>query len=111
VTVAAIDSHGDFASYSNFGFPAVHLAAPAENIWRISRDGTVRKDGQGTSFSSAFTAGAAALVWSAHPNYRATDVKSALIRGSIPRDSLRGKVLANGYLNAFLALIADVGLP
>jgi subtilisin family serine protease len=104
VNVAALTASGDLAPYSNFGFPAVHLAAPAENIWRISRDGSVRKDGQGTSFSSAFVAGVAALVWSKHPHYRAADVKSALIRGSTARDSLRGKVLANGYVNAMQAL-------
>ncbi|MGZ3652167.1 MAG: S8 family peptidase [Bdellovibrionota bacterium] len=106
VIVAALDTHGDLASYSDFGFPAVHLAAPAENIWRISRDGSTRKDGQGTSFSSAFAAGVAALVWSAHPDYFAADVKTALIRGAVKKDSLRGKVLSNGILNAVRAIRA-----
>jgi subtilisin family serine protease len=108
VSVAAVDTHGDLSTYSNFGFPAVHLAAPAEDLWRIGRDGLLRKDGRGTSFSSAFAAGVAALVWSAHPNYRAADVKSALIRGSVPSETLRGKVLANGYINAERALKTEV---
>ncbi len=109
VVVAALDGNGDLSSYSNFGFPAVHLAAPAQNIWRISRDGSIRKDGQGTTFSTAYAAGVAALVWSAHPGYRAADVRAALIRGSTARSSLNGKVLANGFLNANLAIRARIG--
>lgn len=104
VTVAAVDGSGDLAAYSNFGSRAVDLAAPAQNLWRVGRDGSLLKTGQGTSFASAFAAGVAALVWSAHPGYAAADVKAALIRAAVARDSLRGKILANGYLNAVAAL-------
>ncbi len=107
VVVAGTDSAGELSFYSNYGFPAVHLAALAENIWRVSRDGSVQKGGKGTSFSAAFAAGVAALVWSAHSEYSAAQVKTALIRGVVPKSSLRGKVLANGFLHALLATQAD----
>lgn len=108
LVVAALDKNGDLTRYSSFGFPAVHIAAPAEGIWRISRDGSLLQDGQGTSFSAAFAAGVAALVRSAHPEYTAAQVKAAMVRGAVEKDSLRGKVLANGYLHAEKAINADV---
>lgn len=111
LVVAALDKKADLAPYSSFGFPAVHIAAPAEGIWRISRDGAILKDGQGTSFSAAFASGVAALVKSAHPEYTAVQVKTAMIRGAIEKDSLRGKVLANGYLHAAKAVHAGTGRP
>lgn len=108
LVVAAVDRNGDLTRYSSFGFPAVHIAAPAEGIWRVSRDGNLLKDGQGTSFSAGFATGVAALVLSAHPDYSPVQVKTAMIRGAVEKDSLRGKVLANGYLHATKALNADV---
>jgi len=111
LVVAGVDSRGDLTRYSSFGFPAVHIAAPAENIWRISRDGSTQKDGQGTSFSAAFATATAALVMAAHPEYSAGDVKTAMIRGAMEKDSLRGRVLSNGYLNAAAAIAADISRP
>lgn len=111
LVVAALDSQGDLATYSNFGFPAVHIAAPAQNIWRISRDGLVQKSGQGTSYSAAFAAGVAALVKAAHPQYSAAELKIAMVRGAVIKNSLRGKVLSNGYLNAAAAIAADIARP
>lgn len=108
LVIAAVDQNGDLTRYSSFGFPAVHIAAPAEGIWRISRDGSTLKHGQGTSFSAAFATGVAALVMSAHPEYGPAQVKTAMVRGAIEKDSLRGKVLANGYLHAAKALNADI---
>ncbi len=108
LVVAGVDSRADLSSYSSFGFPAVHIAAPAENIWRISRDGSTQKDGQGTSFSAAFATATAALVLSAHPEYSPSDVKTAMVRGAVEKDSLRGKVLSNGYLHAAAAIAADI---
>lgn len=108
LVVAAVDKSGDLTRYSSFGFPAVHVAAPAEGIWRVSRDGSLLKDGQGTSFSAGFASGVAALVRSAHPEYSPAQVKTAMIRGAVEKDSLRGKVLANGYLHAAKALKAEV---
>jgi subtilisin family serine protease len=111
LVVAALDPSGELTRYSSFGFPAVHIAAPAENIWRVSRDGSTLKDGRGTSFAAAFATGTAALVMAAHPNYTVQDVKVAMVRGAVEKNSLRGKVLSNGYLNAAAAIAADVSRP
>lgn len=108
VMAAGADENGNLAAYSTYGFPAVHVAAFSDNIWGMGRDGEVKKTGRGTSFSAALTSGVAALVWSAHPEYSAMQVKAALIRGSVPTPGLRGKVLANGFLNALGSIGADV---
>lgn len=111
LVVASVDPQGDLTSYSNFGFPAVHIAAPAENIWRVSRDGSVQKDGRGSSLSAAFATGVAALVKSAHPSYSPALIKISMVRGAVEKNSLRGKVLANGYLHAVKALKAEFFAP
>jgi len=108
VVVAAVDSREELTQYSSFGFPAVHIAAPAENIWRVSRDGSTQKRGKGTSFSAAFATATAALVMAANREYSNRDVKTAMLRGAVEKDSLRGKVLSNGYLNAAAAIHARI---
>ncbi|MGZ3695135.1 MAG: S8 family serine peptidase, partial [Bdellovibrionota bacterium] len=107
VVAASSDETGKLSSFSNYGFPAVHVAAPGEKILSMGRDGAL-SEGTGTSMSAALTAGAAALVWSAHPEYTAQMVRKALVRGSNQTDGLRGKVLANGLLDAFGAIQADL---
>lgn len=110
VRVAGTNLDGVLSDFSNFGFGSVHLAAGAENVWSVGRDGSPDGAGHGTSFSTALASGVAALVWAAHPEYTAADVKAALIRGSTPKDSLRGKVMSNGWLNAFGAVLARTDL-
>lgn len=107
LAVASTTSAGQLSHFSNYGFPAVQVAAQGEGLWAISRDGGLRKENQGTSYSSAAATGIAALVWSAHPEYSSQQVISAMIRGSSQREELRGKVLSNGLLNAYGALNAD----
>lgn len=107
IVAAGSDEKGNLSGYSNYGFPAVHVAAPSEKIESLGRTNQL-SEVTGTTFASAMTAGVAALVWSAHPEYTAQQVRRALVRGSTPTPGLSGKVLANGVLDAVAALYADV---
>lgn len=108
VLTTGTDEKGELASYSAYGFPDVQLAAPSEYLPVRAADGSLKTSARGTTYASALTAGVAALVWSAHPDYSAKDVIFALIRGSRRTSGLAGKVLANGMIYAPGALTADV---
>ncbi len=70
LAVAATESSDGKASFSNYG-TWVEISAPGMAIYTTAYNSTTQTDTyatvQGTSFSSPLTAGAAALVWSAHP--------------------------------------------
>ena len=79
--------------------PLVDLAAPAKDI--LVADGP---DGypllEGTSFSSAIAAGAAALVWSANPNLTADQVQNILYDTATDLGTAGwDEVYGNGLLN------------
>lgn len=81
ITVGAMTEDKYTAGFSNYG-KGVHLVAPGAGI--IS---TVPSDGQqdtvqsenGTSMATPFVSGAAALLMSAFPNAKASDIKAAIV--------------------------------
>lgn len=107
IVSTAADARGSLADFATYGFSAIHVAAPGVQITAMGRDGAATEENSGGSFASGLTAGVAALVWSAHPEFTATQVRTALIRGSTPTEGLRGKVRSNGLLNALGAIQAD----
>ncbi|MHC5027631.1 MAG: S8 family serine peptidase [Planctomycetota bacterium] len=72
--VGSIDADGDLSSFSDSG-PGIGFVAPGNTIWTTDRTGDPGyNDGEyvfliGTSAACPFVAGAAALVWSALPDY------------------------------------------
>ncbi|MCA8957080.1 MAG: S8 family serine peptidase, partial [Planctomycetes bacterium] len=117
--VAALNSTGALASFSNFG-SSIEYAAPGQNVYTTDRTGT---DGwtnndytfaNGTSFASPYCAGVAALVLSLHPEMTATQVALALRAcrdiGATGKDNRYGW----GFVNANAALRCrpyGAGLP
>lgn len=102
LAVTATDLRDQLASFSLTG-PQASLAAPGVNIlsdyWQ-NRSGYASIDG--TSMASPFVAGVAALVWGAHPELTAEQVKvlledSALDLGTPGRDSEYGFGRVNAY--------------
>jgi|GEM_PF-1505304 len=81
LSVAALASEGDFlADFSNWGIESVDLAAPGVDIRSVSRDSdTHYETHSGTSFSAPMVSGAAALLWSQHPEYSAAEIKEAVL--------------------------------
>lgn len=103
IVVAASDLEMNLAKYSAFSFKNVHTAAPGEFINTMDHTGSILK-ARGTSFSTALTAGVAALVMSYNPTYTPAQVKEALIRGVNRSPGLQGKVTSNGVLSAYKAM-------
>lgn len=76
VSVAASDENDNRAFYTSFG-RYVDLSAPGVNIYFAAADNTYKTD-HGTSFSSPMVCGAAALVWSHHPEFTPQQVAEQL---------------------------------
>lgn len=75
--VGACDEAGRMAAFSQKN-DTVDLLAPGENLRLASVRGK-RYRGEGTSFSAAYVTGAAARFWTAHPDWTAAQVRSALL--------------------------------
>jgi subtilisin family serine protease len=102
ISVAAIDSFGNLASWSNYGGTRVDLGAPGVGIW----SSVPNKKGQsayssysGTSMATPHVTGTAALYAAGHPNSPAGTIKGAILSTTVPTASLGGKTVTGGRLN------------
>lgn len=108
IAVAATNSQGALAGYSNYGPLTVDLAAPGDAIYSTGADGDYIVM-SGTSASAAFVSGAAALILSEHPDLSGTQLK-AILEGSVEGEaSLNGRVLTQGSLNLWNAMTVAAG--
>ncbi|PLX93926.1 MAG: hypothetical protein C0621_06540 [Desulfuromonas sp.] len=119
ISVAASDPSDKLGTWggagSNYGRYSVDLAAPGVNIYSTVRQaltGTGKdRDGvagyefmTGTSMASPHVSGAAALVWAAHPDYTAMQVKIALMMTVDKSSEFDEKMVAGGRLNVARAI-------
>jgi len=111
MAIAALTPSGVLANFSNWG-PGLFISAPGTLVYTTDRTGTAGYSTgnytfiQGTSFSSPYAAGVAALVLSYNPILTAADVESILASsakdlGTPGFDSIFGW----GFINAFTALL------
>jgi subtilisin family serine protease len=102
-SVAALDRLDRLTSFSNYGAKGVHLAAPGKEILST----WLRNEYQelsGTSMATPFVAGVAGLVLSNEPNLSVKELRERLL-GSVDKlDTLQGKVVSGGRLNAARAV-------
>ncbi len=112
-STTSADIKSDFSSFGTW----VEISAPGSGIYTT---GYQRSTGQsvyeyvsGTSFSCPITAGAAALLWSAHPTYTASEISNLLTSTCDPIDQLnpsyQGK-LGAGRVNLRRALGDNIQL-
>lgn len=87
--VSAIDEAHRLASFSNYGSDCVDITAPGVNMASLMRyepdEGlnTSYKDGwNGTSFSTPLVSGAAALIKSVQPSWKAPQIYDALLKNT-----------------------------
>jgi len=78
VAVGGTGKNDARSSFSNYG-PWVDIAAPAEDVYTTSFGGGTVKV-WGTSFAAPLVSGAAAVIWSMHPEWSADKVREKLIR-------------------------------
>ena len=103
LVVAAIDPSGNLASYSNYGANTVDIAAPGTNIYSTVVGGFANYTG--TSMSTPFVAGTAALLAGQFPNMSAADIAARIRDTAKPLDSLKGVVITGGVVDPYYALI------
>ena len=102
ISVASINSDGEILQSSNYSEKVVDVAAPGENI--LSSVPTGYDYMTGTSQSTAFVSGIAALILSEKPDLSPQQVR-AIIMNSVDKTSrLRHKVISGGKVNAFAAV-------
>lgn len=111
ISVAAVDSSDNLASFSNWGVKTVDLGAPGVKIFSTTVGNNysdtvinmpklgIVATWDGTSMATPHVAGAAALYWSAHPNATWEEVKSALLSSVKRTSALSGKVSSGGQLD------------
>ena len=98
VAVAAIDSAGGLANFSQYGATTVDLGAPGVGI-----KSTVPNNSyaiyDGTSMATPHVTGAAALCASMNPGISAAAIRNAITSTAAPTASLTGKTVTGGRLD------------
>ncbi len=109
LAVAAMDNKGQVANFSSFGKKTVHVAAPGVNIWSSTPTGY--ESYSGTSMATPHVSGIAALLASAEPDLKDTEIKERIIATAKPNGAWRNKVSSNGMANAYYALTNIIPPP
>jgi thermitase len=103
ISVAALNRHDELASFSNFGVKSVHIAAPGAEILSTWLNDSFEEH-SGTSMATPVVSGVAALVLSNEPDLSAKELRDRLFKSVDKLDSLDGKVLTGGRINAAKAV-------
>lgn len=106
ISVAASNNVDQLASFSNYGFDSVHVAAPGVLI-HSTLPGNQYAAWSGTSMAAPHVAGLAALVWSQNPEMSALDVKERILSTVDILPQFKGLVSSGGRINVKRALAAD----
>lgn len=109
LSVAAIDSRGRLASFSNYGKNTVHVGAPGVGITSsVTRERYASYDG--TSMAAPHVSGMAVLLLSNEPNITHLEMKERIIATAQPVEGLRGRSRA-GMANAYTMLTNTLPPP
>ncbi len=108
IAVAAMNSFGELASFSNYGIANVDIAAPGVGICTTDRNGGYSTWSSGTSFATPFVTSVAAMVRYLSPGLGVTDVRSILLGSVIAGEGLDFQNIASGgCVNAYQALLSE----
>lgn len=107
ISVTAIDSSGNKASFANYGLATVDLGAPGVNIYSTLPTATYGSY-SGTSMATPHVTGAIALYASTHVGAEAPAIKTAILGSTAPTASLAGKTVTGGRLD--LSTVITEGL-
>jgi thermitase len=110
LSVAAVDQNGNLASFSDYGPNTVDLAAPGVDILSdvpTSIDPSGFQILSGTSMSTAYVSGVAALVSGLEPSLTAAQIVQRIDSTVKPLPSLAGKTISGGMVDAYNAVVAS----
>ena len=102
ISVAAIDSAGRKAGFSNFGATTVDLGAPGEGILSTTRGGGYGWM-SGTSMASPHVAGVVTLLAGLRPDLTPADLIDLVLSTAKPLASLAGRTVSGGIIDAYAA--------
>ena len=105
ISVAATTDRDGLWVASNYGAATVDLGAPGQNVY--STYPSFYDYMSGTSMAAPHVAGVAALVKSANPGFDDLQIKERILHGVDKKDTLAGKTVTGGRLNAARALGLD----
>ncbi len=105
ISVAAVDSSGRKASFSNYGLKKVHVGAPGVSV--LSTYGNSYANLDGTSMATPFVSGVVALMIQKNPSLTPDEIKQKIMRTVKPLKSLEGKVASGGMVNAEAAVFGQ----
>ena len=109
ISVAAIDNKGEIASFSNYG-NGVDVAAPGAGILSTAPDNSYTT-ANGTSAAAAYVTGTAALLKSNEPGLTSGNIVARIKNNVVQCDSLTGKTVTGGRVDAYAALTNKSGKP
>jgi subtilisin family serine protease len=110
VCVAAVDSRGSLASFSNYGATSVDVAGPGVDIYSYVLGGHL-ESWDGTSMATPFVAAAAELAIARTPSVTAPQLRDAIISTARPLSSLSGRTVSGGMIDADALVARVAGLP
>ena len=110
ISVAASNSGDNLASFSNFGPGTVHVAAPGTGILSTLPENRYSQL-SGTSMSTAFVSGLAALILARNPGYSPDQLKDRILRTADRVPKLEGRLITDGRINVLRALTEAVAGP
>ncbi|WP_236239700.1 S8 family serine peptidase [Streptomyces sp. CC228A] len=111
VAVGAVGSTGKVSKFSDYG-DHVALAAPGEKIpARCDEDKTRFCDSSGTSFATAIASAAAALIWSAHPDWTANQVLRVMMETAGANGPVPSIYIGYGAVRPSQVLLEGKGDP
>lgn len=116
ICIGSINRRGELSGFSNFGPAHVDIAAPGESVVglmpeEVRGSGTLLESSDtvllasdlvqanGTSFSTAYASGLAALLWSVCAELSPLELKQLMLESTQLSPFLVGKVKTGGYLH------------
>lgn len=103
ISVASLLFDGSLAASSNYGAASVDLAAPGSYILSTAPGGGYAFM-SGTSMAAPMVTGTAAMVYSYRTDLSLLEIRQALLSSARPLESLAGKTVSGGLLDAYAAL-------
>jgi len=98
IAVASTNQTDNLSSFSHYGATSVDLGAPGEGILSTTPNNTYTSF-SGTSMSTPYVGGSAALLWAQNPNLTVQQVKNLLLMNGNVVSALVDKTLSGRRLN------------